>query len=378
MRRVVLEFDTASAEDRETIARVYRHARVHSHVTTWPHVAIEADVPRRVLDRVRSAGSGERTGRGLRCTMAAMGDRAIAAADRDPRRRVRHCGPPGGHNSTVSRLHLPDALAARSQAGATRPAARCRLALAAERRSRRAPSKDSRPCSRRSPAFYPSEAALGYVQLAGKSYAAALERFDRALQSRAQYVPALVGRGEALLALSRDADALAAFEAAVAADPTLVEMARRVEVLRARAAQANCGCRPPGDAGESPRRSRCRLYEKAITASPDSAFLVRDLADIEAKQGKDRSGAGALPPRRSSSIPSDVSSRVRAGEILDARNDLEGAMKLFGEANALEPSADLRRRIAALDGRAGISAATGRVPRDPASRRPSRAVIWRR
>jgi GTP-binding protein HflX len=57
VRRVILEFDTARAEDRETIARVYRHARVHSHVTDGAHVAIEADVPRRVLDRVRSAGA---------------------------------------------------------------------------------------------------------------------------------------------------------------------------------------------------------------------------------------------------------------------------------------------------------------------------------
>jgi len=57
VRRVLLEFDTARAEDRESIARVYRHARVHSHVTTGAHVAIEADVPRRVLDRVRSAGA---------------------------------------------------------------------------------------------------------------------------------------------------------------------------------------------------------------------------------------------------------------------------------------------------------------------------------
>jgi GTP-binding protein HflX len=57
VRRVLLEFDTGRAEDRETIARVYRHARVHSHVTTGAHVAIEADVPRRVLERVRSAGA---------------------------------------------------------------------------------------------------------------------------------------------------------------------------------------------------------------------------------------------------------------------------------------------------------------------------------
>ena len=55
-RRVLLEFDEDSAEDREKIARVYRHARVVSHVTNGGRVAIEADVPRRVLERVRTAG----------------------------------------------------------------------------------------------------------------------------------------------------------------------------------------------------------------------------------------------------------------------------------------------------------------------------------
>lgn len=55
-RRVMLEFDEDSAEDREKIARVYRHARVVSHVTSDGRVAIEADVPRRVLDRVKTAG----------------------------------------------------------------------------------------------------------------------------------------------------------------------------------------------------------------------------------------------------------------------------------------------------------------------------------
>ena len=56
-RRVTLEFDSESAEDRETIARVYRHARVLSHITSDGRVAIEADVPRRVLDRVKAAGA---------------------------------------------------------------------------------------------------------------------------------------------------------------------------------------------------------------------------------------------------------------------------------------------------------------------------------
>ena len=55
-RRVTLEFDEDSAEDREKIARVYRHARVVSHVTSDGRVAIEADVPRRVLDHVKTEG----------------------------------------------------------------------------------------------------------------------------------------------------------------------------------------------------------------------------------------------------------------------------------------------------------------------------------
>jgi GTP-binding protein HflX len=55
-KRVTLEFDEDSAEDREKIARVYRHAKVLSHVATGGRVAIEADVPRRVLNRVKTAG----------------------------------------------------------------------------------------------------------------------------------------------------------------------------------------------------------------------------------------------------------------------------------------------------------------------------------
>jgi GTP-binding protein HflX len=55
-RRVTLEFDQDSVEDQERIARVYRHARVVSHVASDGRIAIEADVPRRVLDRVKTAG----------------------------------------------------------------------------------------------------------------------------------------------------------------------------------------------------------------------------------------------------------------------------------------------------------------------------------
>ena len=51
-RRVRLEFDSRRKADRDRIARVYRHAKVLSHVAIDHRVSIEADVPRRILDRL--------------------------------------------------------------------------------------------------------------------------------------------------------------------------------------------------------------------------------------------------------------------------------------------------------------------------------------
>ena len=52
--RVTLTFDTGDS-DRERIAQLYRIGRVLRHVSTDGHVSIEAEVPRRVLDRFPSA-----------------------------------------------------------------------------------------------------------------------------------------------------------------------------------------------------------------------------------------------------------------------------------------------------------------------------------
>jgi tetratricopeptide (TPR) repeat protein len=202
---------------------------------------------------------------------------------------------------------------------------------------------------KRSPRFYPSETAMGYVELARKNFEQAGQRFDSVLQSNPAYVPALVGRGEALLALSRETEALAAFEAAVKLDPQLQTIARRVEVLRARAQQDNvAAARKAAQANRLDEAAR--LYELAIAASPDSAFLVRDLAEIEAKQGKTEQ-ALARYRRVVEMDPTDAVSRTRVGEMLDAQGDLEGAMKMYTEANNLEPSAELRRRMSAIETR---------------------------
>ena len=56
-QRVSLEFDLTSEVDRARLAWVYRHGRVHSQVTRGDRAMIEADVPRRLLDRVRTVAA---------------------------------------------------------------------------------------------------------------------------------------------------------------------------------------------------------------------------------------------------------------------------------------------------------------------------------
>jgi GTP-binding protein HflX len=56
-RRVTLEFDGNSERDRGRIATLYRHARIVRHLTTNGRVSIEADVPRRVLERLDLPGA---------------------------------------------------------------------------------------------------------------------------------------------------------------------------------------------------------------------------------------------------------------------------------------------------------------------------------
>jgi len=49
--RVTLEFDSANERDRQTIAQIYRLGRIVRHVTSDGHISIEAELPRRLLDR---------------------------------------------------------------------------------------------------------------------------------------------------------------------------------------------------------------------------------------------------------------------------------------------------------------------------------------
>ncbi len=54
-QRVTLRFDSANERDRETIAQLYRLGRIVRHVAADGHVSIEAELPRRLLDRFHAA-----------------------------------------------------------------------------------------------------------------------------------------------------------------------------------------------------------------------------------------------------------------------------------------------------------------------------------
>jgi GTP-binding protein HflX len=61
-RRITITFDSAKEFDRRQIQRLYRVARVISHVATNGRVVIEADVPRRFIERLTTPGRGEELG----------------------------------------------------------------------------------------------------------------------------------------------------------------------------------------------------------------------------------------------------------------------------------------------------------------------------
>jgi len=206
---------------------------------------------------------------------------------------------------------------------------------------------------RLSPAFYQAQTSLGYVDLARKDPAAALVRFDRVLQTQANDAPALVGRGEALAALSRDDEAVRSFEAAIAADPSLTEVGRRVEVLRFRGAEQQVArARQAARSGQLDEAAD--LYAAAIRNSPDSPFLYRELAAVERQKGRTDEALEHL--RKAVSLdPSDARSLAQIGDILDGRNEFAAAEEAYTRSLALEPNADVSARLEAVRGRAAIA-----------------------
>lgn len=200
------------------------------------------------------------------------------------------------------------------------------------------------------PDFYPAETALGYLELARKDAKAALPHFEKALLANGRYVPALVGGGQAFLALGRDRDALFAFQSAVAVDPSLTDIRRRAEVLQFRGVERDlAAARQAVKDGKLDDASKA--FAAAIASSPDSGFLYRELADVEIKRGngddalKDLEKAIALDA-------GDTAAMVQIGDVLASRGDFDGAARWYGEAVVIDPNDAVEAKLDALKARA--------------------------
>ncbi len=185
------------------------------------------------------------------------------------------------------------------------------------------------------PAAPPTETGLGYVELARKESARAITHFDRALQSTTSYVPALIGRGQALLALGREGDALVSFEAALQIEP-VTGLRERVDVLRLSAVQDNLQRAKAATDGGRWDEARA-AYQQALTASPESPFLYRDLADVERRAGQT---TNALEHVRQAIAmdANDARSHAILGELLEEQGDMTGSLAALEKARSLDPA----------------------------------------
>lgn len=183
-------------------------------------------------------------------------------------------------------------------------------------------------------AFYPADTALGLVAVARGNHADAVTRFDRALGAKASYVPALVGRGQALLEMNRLGEALVSFEAALAMDPSLTDLKGRVDVLRFRATQDMLGRAVA--AADARRWDEAKAaYQQAIAASPDSAFLYRELASVDQRAGD---AVAALEHYRKAVEldAGDAKSWAAIGAQLETDGDVVGALSAYERSRSID------------------------------------------
>jgi len=203
------------------------------------------------------------------------------------------------------------------------------------------------------PRFYPAVTSLGYLELARKDPKAALDRFDKALEQQPKKdVGALFGRGQALLALDQESDALSAFEAVLAVDPNQAEARRRVDVLKFRVLEQEIAhARAAASAGRLDEAAHA--YETAITGQPDSPVLYRELAVVEQGQGREEPALQHF--RRAVELdPSDARSFAHIGEILEKREDVDGAMRAYESALSLDRTPEVEKKLEALRERAAL------------------------
>ena len=204
-----------------------------------------------------------------------------------------------------------------------------------------------------SPGFYPAETALGWVNLARGDHQAAVGYFDRVTTEQPRYVPALVGRGEAMLALDEAEEALRSFEAALAEDAGLGSVQRIVQELRFTVVSAQLQVARRSAAAHRYAEARA-AYERVVAASPDSAFLQIELGRIELEHGN--AEAALDRARRAARLDAmDPAVFLLKGEAHEAMEDLPAAIAAYAQADRLEPTVGTAERLERLSERVRLA-----------------------
>ena len=188
----------------------------------------------------------------------------------------------------------------------------------------------------RDAAFFPATAGLGWVDLARGGYRDAVEHFEDALDAEADYVPALVGRGDALLADEDASGALASFEGALAADPALARVERLIGELRLRVMTERYDD-ALGAVADGRLSDAEAAYADMIAAYPESAFLYVELAELKQRQGETAEALGQT--RRARQLePKHAGAVVLEAALLEALGDLSAAEEAYELAESLDPT----------------------------------------
>ncbi len=368
VRRVTLTFDPDDAADRERIARVYRHARVVLHETRDGQVSIVADVPRRLLEPARRDVRSS-----VRCDVGSnvFADATSCSAGRRSLLLVSACAPKTGagagrHGAEVSRFHA---------AGGARRVCRARAA-AIERVARLGVSAGRRFEERRARVCRGAEGDAGV--LSGRNLARLRRAGAQGCEGGAAAFRPRAGAAarsttmcrrwsaadRRCSALNREADALAAFEAALAVDPSLTDLARRVEVLKFRSVGAGTCAGARRRRGPAGSTRRCRPTRRRSPARPTARSCIASWPAVERQQGACRRRARALP--QGGRARSERRALARAD-----RRDPRSARRLRGRGEGVRRRRWRSSRTPACEARLeavraprGAGAAAGGVPRD--------------
>jgi tetratricopeptide (TPR) repeat protein len=206
---------------------------------------------------------------------------------------------------------------------------------------------------KRSDTFYPAETGLGFVALAGRDFKQAAARFASVVAKNDRYLPAWLGMADAQVGLGHDGEAIAAMERVLELDPKREALRSRLELLRFKEVQTLIAngqrARQGGRFDEA-----SRLLERALTLSPSSAVILRELGAVETAQGS--LDAAEAHIRRAIEIDrNDAESQAALGALLEARGQYREASAAYGRAAAIEPRSGWRERSTALREKANNS-----------------------